>query len=309
MFSAPPLINAEIFTAMPDEFRQTGRRSAWGDANMAGASVDSFIEGPAFDRDGNLYVTDIPFGRIFRINVTGVWSLVAEYDGEPNGLAFHADGTLFIADYKNGIMQLDENGHIVPFLLTARGERFRGCNDLTFDSSGNLYFTDQGQSGLHNPSGRLYRLSAAGRLTCLLDNVPSPNGLVLNKSERILYLAVTRANAVWRVPLFDGGSDVSKVGTFIQMSGSLGGPDGLAMDEDDNLVVAQAGLAVWLFSRLGEPLLRVQPPDGPFTTNVAYGPNGSRVIYITESASGTILRAEGPAAGRALFSHQAIQGL
>ena len=30
-----------------------------------------FLEGPSFDRQGRLYVTDIPFGRIFRILRTG----------------------------------------------------------------------------------------------------------------------------------------------------------------------------------------------------------------------------------------------
>ncbi|MDX3806706.1 SMP-30/gluconolactonase/LRE family protein [Bosea thiooxidans] len=306
MFARPPRIAAEVFARLPERFRNSGKRSAWAEVNKAGEDVHSFLEGPAFDREGNLYVTDIPFGRIFRIDPAGGWTLVTEYDGEPNGLAFHADGRLFIADYKNGIMQLDRDGTVTPVLLKGRGERFRGCNDLTFDAVGNLYFTDQGQSGHHDPSGRLYRLAADGRLDCLLSNVPSPNGLVLDRDGRILYLAVTRANAVWRVPLFEGGTAVSKVGTFIQLSGSLGGPDGLAMDEDDNLVVAHAGLAVWVFSRMGEPILRIDPGTGPFPTNVAFGPKG-RQLYITESSSGSILRAETPAIGRSLYSHAALE--
>jgi len=58
------------------------------------ALLGNFLEGPFFDRAGNLYVTDIPHGRIFRIDAVGRWTLVAEYDGWPNGTAFHRDGSL-----------------------------------------------------------------------------------------------------------------------------------------------------------------------------------------------------------------------
>lgn len=54
----------------------------------------------SFDRAGNLYVTDIPFGRVFRISPAGEWTLVTEYDGWPNGLKIHKDGRIFITDYK-----------------------------------------------------------------------------------------------------------------------------------------------------------------------------------------------------------------
>jgi len=307
MFAPPPVVSAQVFTAVPDEFRKQGVRSAWTDANKHGQTVHSFLEGPTFDRQGNLYVTDIPFGRIFRISPAGRWELVIEYDGEPNGLALHADGRMFVADYKHGILQLDvARGVVEPVVQRSRSEHFRGCNDLTFDSHGNLYFTDQGQSGLHDPSGRVYRLRADGRLECLLSNVPSPNGLVLNRDESILYLSVTRANAVWRVPLMlDGG--VSKVGVFVQLSGSLGGPDGLAMDEDDNLVVAHAGLTVWQFSRLGEPVHRIEPVTGPFATNVAFGVDQPNRLYITEATSGSVLYADLPRPGRTLYSHSGPQ--
>src|SRR5690606_37819119 len=102
-------------------------------------------------------------------------------------------------------------------------EGFKGVNDLFFAANGDLYFTDQGQTGLQDPTGRLFRLRADGRLDCLLDNVPSPNGLVMNLEETALYLAVTRANAIWRVPLLrDGGT--TKVGNFVQLTGGWG-PD------------------------------------------------------------------------------------
>jgi gluconolactonase len=136
-----------------------------------------------------------------------------------------------------------------------------------------------------------------GQLELLLDGIPSPNGLVLNDAENALLLAVTRANAIWRVGLHADGS-VGKVGTFIQMSGG-NGPDGLAMDEDGNLVVCHVGLgAVWLFSARGEPMLRIDAPEGVHTTNVAYGGPEGKTLFITESGTGTVLKAEMPVRGR-----------
>ena len=55
-------------------------------------------------------MTDIPFGRIFRISPKGGWDLVVEYDGEPNGLKIHRDGRIFVADHKRGLMLLDAAG-------------------------------------------------------------------------------------------------------------------------------------------------------------------------------------------------------
>ena len=65
--TAPTVRETEVFTRMPDRFRRAGVRSDWADANRGGHATDSFLEGPVFDAAGNLFVTDIPFGRIFRI--------------------------------------------------------------------------------------------------------------------------------------------------------------------------------------------------------------------------------------------------
>lgn len=304
MFAPPPVIEAEVFARLPEEMQYAGRHSEWLAVQMRARPLGSFLEGPSFDRDGNLYCVDIAYGRIFCVTADGSFTTVAEYDGEPNGLKIHKDGRIFVADHKNGIVIVDPaSGAVTPFFDRPVLERFKGVNDLFFASNGDLYFTDQGQTGLQDPSGRLYRIDAAGNLHKLLDNVPSPNGLVMNRDETVLYLAVTRDNAVWRVPLLTDGS-TSKVGRFLQLSGSTGGPDGMALDADDNLVVAHAGLGVvWVFSPLGEPRWRIQSRTGLATTNVAYGGAEGRTLFITESDTGLILKAELDVPGQAMFSH------
>ena len=304
MFAAPPLLETTLFARVPDALSRADRRSPWVDVLRDGAPTASFLEGPSFDREGTLWVTDIPWGRLFKITPDGALSLAFEYNGEPNGLKFHKDGRAFITDHKHGIMVFDpQRQTIAPCLERGRFERFKGVNDLVFAENGDLYFTDQGMTGLHDPSGRLWRLRSNGRLDCLLDNVPSPNGLALNKAETIVYLCVTRNNAIWRVPLLPQGG-VGRVGIFIQMSGGTG-PDGMAMDEQDNLAVCHVGFGtVWLFSALGEPLYRIKSCAGLATTNCAYGGKERRSLFITESSSGSVLRAELPVAGRAMYSHQ-----
>ncbi len=297
---APQVAQLDVWSPMPERFRRAAR-SDWADANRGGAFADSFLEGPVFDRSGNLYVTDIPWGRVFRISPDREWSLVAEYDGEPNGMKFLDDGRLLITDYKNGLMTLDvASGKVTPYLARRNSERFKGVNDLIFDAQGNLYFTDQGQSGLHDPTGRLYRLRPDGQLDCLLDNVPSPNGVALSPDGKVLYLAVTRGNCVWRVPLMADGS-VSKVSQFFTSYGPSG-PDGLAVDSEGNLLVCNPGLGyVWLLNHRGEPLTVWRSPGGLSVTNLAFGGDDGRTLFCTESTTGTILSARGSHPGMALF--------
>ena len=288
----PPAVrDFDIFTSMPGKYRQTGVRSDWADANQGGRLADSFLEGPVVDAAGNLYVSDIPFGRIFRIDPRGDWELVAQWDGEPNGMKFLSARELIVTDYKNGLMAVDiTSGAVRPCLARRNSERFKGVNDLVFDSQGNLYFTDQGQTGLHDPSGRLYRLRTNGQLDLLLTNVPSPNGVALSPDERVLYLAVTRGNCVWRVPLLPDGS-VAKVGQFFTSYGPSG-PDGLAVDAEGRLLVANPGLGyVWVLNDRAEPVQVMRGLPGSSITNLAFGGADRDQIYVTDSTHGRILRA------------------
>jgi gluconolactonase len=296
MFAAPARFGSTVVATLPARLRSRARVGP--DHRLFRPGIDSFLEGPAFGPDGTFYMVDILNGRILRLPPDGDVEMVAEYDGEPNGLAVHPDGRLFIADHVRGLLSLalgDEQPTVV--LANLGGRPFHGLNDLVFARNGDLYFTDQGTTGLQDPRGRLCRLTTHGRVDVLLDTVPSPNGVALSPDERTLFLAVTRGNAVWRVPLLSDGG-VGRVGLFLQLSGGLAGPDGLAVDEVGRLAVAHAGLGVvWVFSRLGEPQYRIDSCRGLLTTNVAYVSSGDPALFITESETGSILTASLPPAG------------
>src|SRR5574341_1805422 len=207
-------IEARRWSALPAKFRRK-KRAAWSDANRQGAAVDSFLEGPSFDRNGNLWCVDIPFGRDFRVDPKGEWELAVQYDGWPNGLKIHRDGRIFVTDYRRGLMVVDpKSGKVSPFLETAFSESFKGLNDLHFADNGDLYFTDQGQSGIADPTGRVWRLRASGELQRLVSNAPSPNGITLNKKNTQVLIAMTRSQQIWRLPLMAGGTP-SKTGVEI----------------------------------------------------------------------------------------------
>ncbi len=302
-FSPPLVIQARVLTRLPQEFRKPVS-NAWCDANKPGHTIDSFLEGPSFDRAGNLYVTDIPYGRIFRIAPDLEWSLVAQYDGWPNGMAVHKDGSIWITDYRRGLLRLEPGkGDPVALLGHRNSESFRGMNDLTFDFDGSCYFTDQGQTGLHDPTGRVYRYSTpGGRLESVISGVPSPNGMALDATRKVIFVAVTRANQVWRGPILADGT-VSKVGAFRTFFGTSG-PDGMAVDVDNRLVVAHASLGgAFVIDARGEVTHFVKSPGGSTVTNVAYRPGTSKLV-MTESETGAILEADLPARGAPLYSHQ-----
>ncbi len=302
-FQKLEIIEAETFASVPAEFRKR-RRTQWSDHNRHGQEVECFLEGPSFDRNGNLFVVDIPFGRVFRITPAGAWTQVVEYDGWPNGLKLHKDGRAFIADYKRGLMGLDlSTGAIAPILETAYSEGFKGLNDLHFSSRGDLYFTDQGQTGITDPSGRVFRYRADGGLERLAVNVPSPNGITLNNKENQVYVAVTRSQQIWRLPLMVDGQP-SKTGVAIQLSGGHAGPDGLEMDAEDGILVCHLGVGVWRFDPNFLATHLIVGRGQRFLTNMAFGGADLKTLYVTDSLNGEILRAKVPFAGKRMFGLQ-----
>jgi len=106
----------------------------------------------------------------------------------------------------------------------------------------------------------------------------------------------------FRLPILPNGT-TSKVGVFTQLAGGVSGADGLAMDEEGNLSVCDAGNGcVWMFSKWGEPTYRIMTcSSGRTTTNLAYGGTGNKTLYFTESDTGNILSCQMNVAGKKMF--------
>ena len=302
-YDPPQVIKTEVFATLPAKYAKSGSQPGKVTQYYArfAMGVDFYLEGPSFDRAGNLFFTDTPHGRIYRMTPKGEIDLFAEYDGEPNGMKIHKDGRMFIADYHHGLMVLDpKTAKVTPFLDFKPYESFKGLNDLVFGSNGDLYFTDQGKTGLHDPTGRVYRYSAEGRLEALVETLPGPNGLVLSPDQNTLYVG-SRSNTIWWQPLRHTHPPF-RTGNFAVMTG-FGTPDGMAIDVDGNVVCVQTNMGVvWVFNRIGLPIYRIQTCTSDKLTNIAYGGPDNKTMFILDG-HGKILTAQMPVAGLPMYSH------
>ena len=117
-----------------------------------------------------------------------------------------------------------------------------------------------------------------------------------------MYVAITRSQQIWRLPLMAGGTP-SKTGVAIQLSGGHAGPDGIEMDDEDGLVVCHLGVGIWRFDANCLPTHLAHagkrpPPDDQHRVPAA------RTLYITDSQNGEIVTAEMPVAGKKMYAHR-----
>lgn len=286
-------LKAEIFSVLPKDFHWKGEPNAWVRMTRPGQRLHSFLEGPCFDAHGDLWLVDVPYGRIFRIDPAGEWHLAHQYDGEPHSLRLRDDGTFVVVDYKQGLLSFDPKSRSIEPICANDGEgSFLGLSDLTIASNGDIWFTDSGRTSLSDPTGRVYRLKRGDtRPERMLANVPYPNGIVLSPDGKFVYLAVTRANAVWRFFAEAPPPRPPMVGAFMHLSGGLG-PDGLAVGPGGHLAIAQAQAGrVYVVTPLGDPVVAIHTPGGLWTTACAFGTDG-REIFIVEAQSGSVFRAK-----------------
>src|SRR5690606_15238886 len=70
MYVSPvEVIETEFYARLPENLKIRNRETEYTRVQTLGLhKPDSGLEGPSFDREGNLYCVDTPWGRIFRID-------------------------------------------------------------------------------------------------------------------------------------------------------------------------------------------------------------------------------------------------
>jgi gluconolactonase len=268
-----------------------------------------FLEGPAFDKEGNLWVVSIESGAVSKVAPDGKWTDVFTTGGQPQGLKFHKDGRLFGVDRKKGVFIYDpKTQKMSDYVLYYQNENFHGPNDLIFDSQGGLYFTDPWGTSMVNLRGAVYYVSPQGKITRIIDNMAFPNGIALSPDDKTLYIAETMRNAIWAVQLEEPGLLLvrrARIMTYLP-GGGIGG-DGMALDEKGNLYVAyvDAGEVVVITPK-GKIIGSIKLPEGggAFNTNVAFGGPDRRTLYITESSQNVIYKVAMHVRGLKLFGDE-----
>jgi gluconolactonase len=257
-------------------------------------------EGPAFASDGSLFFVNWLSSSIVRLAPDGAVAEWFNTGGNPAGLAFHRDGSLYVADEGDqihGLLRINQNRDARLVVNTHGEQPLNGANDLVFDAAGILYFSDPWRSSLENPIGGFYRLSPDGRLEQIDSGLAFPNGVAVDESYA--YLAETRHNRILRYALGADGS-VGPREEWSRLEGTPG-PDGMAFDAEGNLYVAHfGGSRVDVIAPSGEIVDRVEVP-GSKPTNVAFGGPDRRTLVVTEVETASVYHGLTRVPGRSLW--------
>lgn len=279
-------------------------------------SPDIALEGPAFDRKGNLYITSYRAGMVYKITPTKQKTIVfTDKNVRPDGIAIHKDGRLFTACTTGELLVMNPDGGKVTYITPKYQDKSISMNDLVFDSKGNLYVTDW-KGTVPDPTGGVYRLLAPDYTAVqpVLQHLAGPNGISLSPEGNTLWIGETLRNAVLRIDLMPDGLTVKPVAgvTYPYYStGGPGGPDSNKVDIEGNLYqcMVYQGRALILNKR-GIPIANVVIPgrdEGKHlgSPNLAFKP-GTSEVYIEGSGEGgaMIFKFKGLAKGLPLFSHQ-----
>lgn len=267
----------------------------------------NFPEGPAWDGKRYLYVSNCYADWITRISDT-TWSDTFVIKptkpvsfGKTNGLTVYKDGDIYACDYGLGaIIRFNHLGACSIVVAGYNGAPFNRPNDLAFDKSGNLYFTDPNSYDQNNRDGRLFvYLRDKNKTLLIAENLAFPNGLAFSPDAKYLYVCESALNRVIKFEVQDNG-ELGNYEVFIILPG--GDPDGIAFDREGNLYVAHFGRGtVYVVSDRGKIINEIKTP-GKKPTNLEFGDSDMQTLFITEAETNSVYRKRVKIPGIKLFS-------
>ncbi|MDH6305156.1 gluconolactonase [Parabacteroides sp. PF5-5] len=244
----------------------------------------SFTEGPAVDKDGNIYFTDQPNDKIYKWSTDGKLSVFLDNTGRANGMYFDKDNHLLsCSDMENEIWRFNPDGSHTVILTDYQGRKLNGPNDLWVHPKGGVYLTDplykrdywtrspeMQQDGQH-----LYYLSPDHQTVSRVDDtLEQPNGIIGTPDGKLLYVADIRAGKTYAYDIQPDGS-LSNKRLFCSM-----GSDGMTMDEAGNVYLTGKGVSV--FNPEGVQIAHI-PVEAGWTANICFGGKDMKTLFITAS--------------------------
>lgn len=252
----------------------------------------SEIEGPATDKDGNLYAVnfgggaDEHKGTIGKVTPAGNTSLFLRLPpgSTGNGIQFDRDGVMYIADYTGHHIWRYQQGQLQSHV---HEPRMHQPNDIAVTQSGVLFASDPDWK---NGKGQLWRISAAshGKAASaeLIEQTGTSNGVAVSPDQRWLYLNESAQRKVWVYPLDDQQRPGPRQ---LLIAFDDFGLDGMRCDSAGNLYIARYGKGTVVKLSPAGQVLREYQLHGRFPTNVALSPD-QQFLYVTMQQDGRVER-------------------
>ncbi len=256
-----------------------GKAGAQGEVHKLSGGF-RFTEGPAADRQGNVYFSDIPNNRIHVWTLAGKLKTFREDSGGANGLFFDHDGNLIACEGgARRVTCITPGGAVTVLADRYQGKRFNSPNDCWVDPQGGIYFTDPryGKMEGRELSGFwvFYITPDRKQVIKVIDDLVKPNGIIGTKDGKLLYVADPGANRIYAYDIVGQGR-VANRRLFCEK-----GSDGMTLDERGNLYITQD--QVYVFSPEGEQIRAIRTPERP--ANVCFGGADRKTLFITARTS------------------------
>jgi sugar lactone lactonase YvrE len=255
----------------------------------------SFPEGPAFDKEGNLYVVIYKReGDIARIKPDGTTEVFIDLlslgEGKANGMAYHpGENALYACEYDGKrIIKIDlATKKVTNVVDSYEGKPLNEVNDICLASNGDIYFTDPFRED-ETTGGRVFCYSLSEeKLYKLVEGLAFPNGLTVSPDSRTLYVGQTVRRNVTAWTLATDGHSVTGEGREVFLMTGGNGPDGIETDKLGNLYISHYGGGKLYYVSPGGDLLGCATGFGLNLTNVEASGDW---VYATDAERGEVIR-------------------
>lgn len=249
------------------------------------------LEGPLWVGDALLF-SDVDASKVYRLDPSA--PIASRYQPfsfprQTNGIARDSGGRLYFCERAAGqVTRVEPSGQLTVLADKFEGKRFNAANDITIRADGNVYFTDPKWGRAHPDElgfEGAFRIAPDGRVSLITRNMTRPNGIALSPRGDVLYVDDDTANEIRQFDVAPDGA-VSHERPFVSKTTVAGGhfatPDGICMDVDGNLYVANnndAVHAIVVFSPAGDVLGEVTFPGNP--SNCTFGGPDGKTLYAT----------------------------
>jgi gluconolactonase len=243
-----------------------------------------FAEGPATDREGNVYFTDQPNDRIMKWSVDGTITEWMKPCGRTNGMMFDRKGNLIAcADEKNELWSIGPKREVTVLIKEHEGKLLNGPNDVWVRPDNGFYITDplyrrpywKRDPAMQQGGQYVFFLSADRKtLKPVATDLQVPNGIVGTPDGKFLYVGDLGQNKTFRYRITRDGSLEDKT-WFCDL-----GSDGMTIDSQGDIYLTGHGVTV--FDKKGRQIEHIEVPEG-WTGNVKFGGKDRRLLFITAS--------------------------